>query len=332
MAQFVLAAPPRVGVGGRWHAIEEENRALASELQAWRGEAESAHGELATARREEQALQSQSAASEAVCEASNQELHDCQSEAAFLRQTLARGAEASADLQGQIFEVTGARSELAAECAALQRSLGKHEEQASQLQGLAARAELKASREESGRLEAEASRDCLRAELNIAEERLVKRGVHVDVLLQDKQRLWSQLSRARRSNCIETDSKDAPRTPKKGESAPIREHIASHSGHARPRSASSTPTKAPPKGSACSTPTKVPCRRSVNTTANSDSRPLALQDERCLELQRRVWQLEKALERERAGHEQARESLRIRGWRSDKSGSTDASTQVECGE
>lgn len=262
----------------------------------------------------------EAAAAEEANQSCRQELRDGQSEAAFLRRALEEGAEVNAGLQSRVFEISSAHDRLFAECAALQRGFRAEEEEASQLQILAARAELRASREEGGRLEAEARRDCLQVELSVAEGRLINRGTHVDLLLRDKERLWGQLARARRGTCTNDESKEPPSTPQKDDVATGRP--AGASGRVRPRSAA---------GSACSTPTKGPHRRSPSASAGNESKTPAPQEERCLELERQLWHTQRALERERAGHEQAREALRVRGWRADKPLSRDAARREEDG-
>merc|ERR1712224_149687 len=194
------------------------------------------------------------------------------------------------------------------------------QDEASQLHAVTARAELKASREEGGRLEAETSRDCLQVELNASEGRLVNRGAHVELLLRDKERLWGQLARARRRSANDDvkDTRrrpleDAPDTPEK---VAMPKRRSGYAGHTRPQSSGSRSSGTPSKGHA-------PRASSASNLQRACGQSL---DDRSLELERQLWHLQRALERERAGHEQAREALRIRCWRQ-KPGMEDAKQQ-----
>lgn len=298
--------------------MEEENRALVAELNAWRSEAARAQEASQAARHEECATQAEMKLVEESRRNAQNDAAELQSEVAFLRQTLSEAAAGSASLESRACDYGAARDRLSAELAMSQLSLSAQEGEASSFESIAARAELKASREEAGRLEAETSRDCIQAELNMAQGRLVNRGTHVDLLLRDKERLWGQLARARR-HTSKDDVKEAPETPKKAATA-AKIRPASASGRPRPHSAS---------GQSCVTPPKLSCRRSPSVSDTTDRRTAAPPpDEHCLELERQLWHLQRALARERAAHEQAREAMRINGWRS-KSVAVCASSQEE---
>merc|ERR1719190_253382 len=84
-------------------------------------------------------------------------------------------------------------------CTALRCELEAALTEMSRLRLQAANAEISGAREQSGRCEAEAHGKHLQAELAVVEARLTNRGTHVDLLLREKERLWSQLSRARQA-------------------------------------------------------------------------------------------------------------------------------------
>jgi chromosome segregation ATPase len=135
-----------VALGGRWHEIEKENRALALEVHAWQSEAASALKDRSAAQQEQLELQSEVASSQQACQASKAEIADLHGELAFLRQTLAEAAETSAGHECRIDEVGSLRDSLQSECAALRQNLSEEETEASKFQALAARAEVKAAR------------------------------------------------------------------------------------------------------------------------------------------------------------------------------------------
>lgn len=313
MAQLTLGGPPRIGVGGRWREIEEENRTLCLELRAWQSEAALAHEQTEAAVHEAAMMRLQATAAEQACQRTKDEAAHLCNELSFVREALSEAAIASATLESRACEAEDARQRLSAECSALQLRLCAHEEENFRMESISSKAELKASREESGRLDAETSRDSLKAELSVSEGRLVNRGTHVELLLRDKERLWGQLARARRSSTTKDSSKDPPETPKK---ATASSRSQPHAG-TRPCSAASPVCRTPPKG--------LP-RRSPSASSVGDRRPQMV-DEGRLELERQVWHLQRALERERQGHEQTREALRVRCWRSPKSESAEALQQ-----
>merc|ERR1719440_925506 len=127
MPQFTFAGPARVALGGRWHEIEEENRALGIELNAWRSEAARAQEASEAARSEQSELQSQRSLAEEAQHQSQGEVVELQSENAFLRRALGEAAEASAALECRADDLNTEHDRFFTEFAAMQQSLAMAE-------------------------------------------------------------------------------------------------------------------------------------------------------------------------------------------------------------
>jgi len=294
----------RVSLGGRWQEMEEKNVALRAELQACHGEAVQAELTLAAAESERRAAEKEADAS---CRRGNEcaeQVLQLQSEATFLSRALAEAAEDNARIECCAQEFARSHSTAADECSALRQRSEEAEAEMSSLRRLVSEFEGCASQEQAGRREAETRCDCLQAELSLAEARLTNRGTHVDLLLRDKERLWVQLERARRRGDGKGTKNDAmgERTKcesRNGPSTPVKSREVTTPGAATRRTAHNG-TGAHPGGS-------------QKLRSSSVTEVISKQDGRVADLERKIWHLQRALDKERAGHEQTREALLSRG-------------------
>lgn len=115
----------------------------------------------------------------------------------------------------------------------------------------------------------EAKHQLCHAELCTLESRYAKQGSHVQLLLRDKERLWSQLSRCRGSESKEQSKQDGPVEV-------VKKAVDPHRNQANRLRKSSI------------------SRKTYDQTNTLPS---------VTELERKLWHTQKALERERAAHE-----------------------------
>eukprot|EP00929_Paragymnodinium_shiwhaense_P040155 TRINITY_DN20987_c0_g1_i1.p1 TRINITY_DN20987_c0_g1~~TRINITY_DN20987_c0_g1_i1.p1 ORF type:complete len:341 (-),score=67.09 TRINITY_DN20987_c0_g1_i1:263-1231(-) len=304
-----------VALGGCWQELEERNSALRALLQTSESELALAESARAQAIQAEEHFERSEVAEHTRRHQVEEEAGQLRCEVLFLRTALSEasqaGEEATSKAQASSSHAVSLRDEFAESQAALEReSLA-----ASSLRGKLAAIECRASCEASALAEAVARSECLSAELQVAEARFCNRGTHVDLLLRDKTRLWSQLEKLRKKN---DSSNDAPARAVEEEKALRRRGTSrSSSTPATPdrRASSGVPGGDAPsplgesrssirRSQACATPSKT---RRPGAGYNTCGSQLEGQD--AMELQKRLWHLQKALDAERAAHEQTREKL-----------------------
>lgn len=199
---------------------------------------------------------------------------------------LAEALEAGRSAWTRIGELSERGEATSAECATLQSELSRSRAETSRFRGLAASWEVQAAQEHSWWTEAEASSSRLREDLAAAESRLANRGTHVELLLREKERLWSQLSTARRQPASGGEG---------GRARPCSPQVAQGSSDQAARA--SRPASA---GAGAGT-----------ASGSAATRPAELRRDRFAveDLERQLWHTRRALERERQSHEETREVL-----------------------
>eukprot|EP00928_Gymnodinium_smaydae_P051786 TRINITY_DN3540_c0_g1_i5.p1 TRINITY_DN3540_c0_g1~~TRINITY_DN3540_c0_g1_i5.p1 ORF type:complete len:338 (-),score=81.52 TRINITY_DN3540_c0_g1_i5:90-1103(-) len=329
-----------VALGGRWRLLEEENLALRAELETRNraiGLAESTaeHAQQGWRLAEAQAERRRAEAEAAVAEVAALRLQ-LSSETCKLEEA----AAAHGAMSQRADELNAAREALTSEGAQLRATLGNCESAAARFRSAAAGSELKLAREEGLRCEAEASGERLRAELNVAEGRLKNRGTHVELLLREKERLWGQLSRARKRgdatapgsassaappgtpprNAALSDSDVASSAGLRSCSTPAPRRAGAGGGYP-PGSpgAAGSPSGPGSPGASLGSPSPG-AAKAVRNSRGPASRgggscvSCAGGAGRCaaaMELERKAWHAQRALERERKSHEETRERLML---------------------
>lgn len=296
---MLCAAPPRVGVGGRWRVLEEENDELSLELQTLRNEVASTRQELQVAKCGFAASASDADALRGECHETTVEVCRLRGELASVSASLWETSEARVVANGRVDQLEVARTELTEECSSIQRSFEVLREETVQQRRILASSELRAANEGAGRCRAEADIERLRAEVEAAAFRLVNRGTHVDLLLREKERLWGQLSRERkrcepRAKVAEnTTAAGGTQTHAKKARAPPGSGV---EGGVRPASAGAQPRQGKGAGKMLKASHQL-------ATSNPAASSVA-------ELERRLWHTQRALDKERQSHEETRESLK----------------------
>jgi len=320
---------PRVAFGGRWNTLQEENSVLTAEIRASQEEVSWAGVELEAARRRNREVNDEATTLQSAFYESTLTSSMLTGELATMRCALGDASEAGAAAAQRAAERKYALEALESENMTLRSDIAVAQEAASRSELLAAAAEIRAAQERSGRHEAEACAENLTAKLSASEARLANRATHVDLLLRDKERLWAQLSRARRRSAGATVGEAGVSTSRirQGKLAADRDAVVnsqSPSGTSRLRYHGK--------------PTAVTMGQRTVLSASSASReaqkgsaaPPGGHEREVAELQRQLWHMRRALERERVSHEQTREALLLlRGGKGLGSTSTLVGTQVE---
>eukprot|EP00931_Biecheleriopsis_adriatica_P109394 TRINITY_DN83657_c0_g1_i1.p1 TRINITY_DN83657_c0_g1~~TRINITY_DN83657_c0_g1_i1.p1 ORF type:complete len:311 (-),score=79.28 TRINITY_DN83657_c0_g1_i1:70-1002(-) len=277
-------------VGGRWRKIEEENEVLQSELAESRRETavsatalRCAEAGLEAAARTEEKLRAElsAATADATC---------CGQSLAASRLAFDEVSEAVALANCRAAELAQARSILSEEAAQLHQALDRAQREACGARTALAASEQRISLERSCRGKAESRGEHLEAEVAVGQNRLVAARTHVELLLREKERLWGQLARSRRQGeGIETSSAS--------------------------RKASRPCSTGPPARSASQASLASPVKKGAPAVAVPSPKGTASGSPSAAELERKLWHTQKALERERASHENTRLALMgYQGW------------------
>jgi len=275
---MAISVPVTVAVGGRWQEIEDANHRLSRDLAVAEEDAISQKSALAKA---EAALQMAASRDSSLREA----LEAKAAEAEALRESLVLSAQALAETSAaasianeEVSQLTSSCSSFSFECQRLRQSLEESLAEASRTMTQLAARQQDLSLESSQKAEMAAKNLHLESELAMLQSRYTNQGTHVQLLLREKERLWTQLSRCRNT---------APRSPA--------QHV---EVGARPR-----PVNEGRKRSSSLTVKK----QVEGAAAVHDARALA-------DLERKLWHAQKALERERSQHEVTKSELEtVRG-------------------
>lgn len=278
-------ATPFVAVGGRWREIEEQNVAQARHLKELRSEAEVERAALQSSRMRVAELEALAAKFCLERDAEAAASQEFRAEIRILRTQLGDSCEQGSASQLQASELQAECVARLAEVTTLQEALEATRAEARSFRSQLAATAQRLALEQSSRNEANALVDRLKAELQAAEGRLINRGTHVELLLKEKERLWAQLMRARRVPEVKRgaagdSSTDGPAA--KPDAKPAKPRVSSVAVKAKPPEQQA-------EGVACAP-----------------------------DLERRLWHAMKALERERASHEQTHrllEELRLKSSR-----------------
>jgi len=293
---MALAQRPCVAVGGRWRRLEDENIALAAELRACRDEVAVAteksvlqECENRSVRAENGLLEGEFFTETVAAKDRRQEL--CVVELAFAE--TAKAAVHSAELAHE-YELSSAMLE--SHSGSIREQMEKMQTELLKVRHRAIDDHNQFVQEETKCSSAELCCESLRSELDSAELHLRNRGMHVDLLLRDKQRLWEQLAQIRRQSS-NTITQDQGR------------------GSAKGKTTSSTPTKSAGPGSHRRDPSAPSFRRPgatkvclPNQSQASNVKPTCM-TENSIDLERQNWHMRRALAREREAHEQTRQAL-----------------------
>ena len=186
-----------IAVGGRWREIEDENAQLRRDLVASQVLREQQEADLNKASEELEALKSEALDL-------RQQAQEKIEEAQGLCEALESSEKAREQLEKQKLEAACREEELVAtqealclEVKTLGQSLEEAKDLAKQLRAQLATKEQHLGLEMSLKKKAEAKNEILEVELSTMETRYGKQSTHVQLLLREKERLWSQLSRSR---------------------------------------------------------------------------------------------------------------------------------------
>eukprot|EP00438_Fugacium_kawagutii_P029708 Skav204893 [mRNA] locus=scaffold1926:43080:43751:+ [translate_table: standard] len=186
-----------IAVGGRWREIEEDNSKLRSRLADLEHQSLTQKDSLDHVSQKLEVTTSEMHALRMENMSKTAELHSL--EESFCAST-AEIAEMKATAEVSALTIRQMNSQQDASSAKIQSLRQELEEalqQACQLKVQIASKEQALALESSLRKKAEAKNQLYHAELCTLESRLAKQGTHVQLLLRDKERLWSQLSRCR---------------------------------------------------------------------------------------------------------------------------------------
>ena len=186
-----------IAVGGRWREIEDENAQLRRDLVDSRAQLEQQEAEL-------KASFSELEASRAEAFGLRRQEEESMVEAQRLCEALESSKKAREEVEAQNLEAARREEELLATKEALcleVKKLGQGLEEANdgafQLRAQLATKEQLLALETSLKKKAEAKNEMFHVELSTLESRYGKQSTHVQLLLREKERLWSQLSRSR---------------------------------------------------------------------------------------------------------------------------------------
>lgn len=185
------AANVAVALGGRWAVLEEERNAFAEALMASHESQTSLSEALLEAERGCSAAKH--AADSARFEAAGHALEVSELEVS-LRSTQrfeAAAAEQNEEWKAHSAALKSESERLAEEQASLSTELAASHSELRELRSALTRVDVERGHEKAGRLAAESRIEGLRAELGSSEARLANRGTHVELLLREKERLWS---------------------------------------------------------------------------------------------------------------------------------------------
>eukprot|EP00435_Cladocopium_sp_Y103_P044250 s1015_g12.t1 len=264
-----------IAVGGRWREIEDDNSDLRSKLaiseaqiSMQRSELEDASEKLRCATSEMDILQRENASKAEEMNALKDSLRASKAEIA----EMTISAEFSASMIGRMNSQQDASSE---QIESLRLELQERFHELGQFKSQLASKEQALQLELTLKKKAEAKHQLCHAELCTLESRYAKQGSHVQLLLRDKERLWSQLARCRGSERKEQSKQDEPVEA-------VKKVVDPHRNQANRLRKSST------------------SRKNYDQTNALPS---------VTELERKLWHTQKALERERAVHEATKAAL-----------------------
>lgn len=186
-----------IAVGGRWREIEDDNSKLRSKLADLEHQFLMQKNLLDHVSQKLEVATSETDALRMENMSKTDELHSL--EASFCASTaeiaeMKATAEVSASMICHMNSQQDASSE---KIQSLRQDLEEALREACQLKVHIASKEQALALESSLKKKAEAKSQLRHAELCTLESRLAKQGTHVQLLLRDKERLWSQLSRCR---------------------------------------------------------------------------------------------------------------------------------------
>jgi len=348
---MAVQRPCMIAVGGRWREIEEQNLQLGAALSELGAQAE---GDRRALHRAQAELEAEVGAASR----GREELHEVRAEArasaqevAALRRALAYQEEVAARAEALAEERQATIVCLGEACSEAERGRAAEADAANRCRARLAGRTVDLDQETRRSAEAAARSEALACELASTEERLSHRGTHVDRLLREKERLWSQLEQLRASTTTTIRSGGCEAAHKRP-TAPGRQPRTKTCGDAKARGrlqprAASAPRllrgQQPPAsagntqgcGQACSselrepgqaaaaspggppralTSSAAPARAAAAVAAAAacvaaSSPPAAVSATTVVDLERKLWQAHRALQRERGLHTQTNEEL-----------------------
>ena len=186
-----------IAVGGRWREIEDENSQLQHQLAASEARFSAQKSELDAVCEKLKLATSELERLEVSNMSKTAEMH-------LLEESLNASTEeigemrAAAEVSASTIQLQNSQQQAsAAEIEHLRRELEGELHQIGQMKSQLASKEQTLALESSLRRKAEARNELFHAEMCTLESRFAKQGTHVQLLLRDKERLWSQLSRTR---------------------------------------------------------------------------------------------------------------------------------------
>ena len=199
-----------IAVGGRWREIEDENSDLRSKLAAsealvsmQRSELEDAFEKLRCTASDMDILQRENASKTEEVNALKNSLRASTAEI----EEMTASAEVSASMIRDMNSEQDASSE---NIESLRLQLEERLHELGQFKSQLASKEQALQFESTLKQKAEAKHQLCHAELCTLESRYAKQGSHVQLLMRDKERLWSQLARCRGSESKEQSKQDGP--------------------------------------------------------------------------------------------------------------------------
>lgn len=199
-----------IAVGGRWREIEDDNSDLRSKLAAsealvsmQRSELEDAFEKLRCTASDMDILQRENASKTEEVNALKDSLRASTAEI----EEMTASAEVSASMIRDMNSEQDASSE---NIESLRLQLEERLHELGQFKSQLASKEQALQFESTLKQKAEAKHQLCHAELCTLESRYAKQGSHVQLLMRDKERLWSQLARCRGSESKEQSKQDGP--------------------------------------------------------------------------------------------------------------------------
>ncbi|CAE7207006.1 unnamed protein product [Symbiodinium necroappetens] len=201
---MAISAPVTVAVGGRWQEIEDANHRLSRDLALAEEDAVSHKLALAKAEASLRMADSRNSGLREALEAKAAEAEAFRESLVLSAQALAETSAAASIANEEVSQLTSSCSSSAFECQRLRESLEESLAEASRTMTQLAAKQQDLSLESSQKAEMAAKNLHLESELAMLQSRYSNQGTHVQLLLREKERLWTQLSRCRNA---------APRPP-----------------------------------------------------------------------------------------------------------------------
>lgn len=295
-----MTSPPQVLLGGRWKALEDQNAELSDSLKIQCQALHDVETRLKAALKKQTELEAEvqvaldrRAESERSLSQTRGELSEAQSKLSETNECLREAENDRSSLREQIACLNQVKTDLTS------KLLGA-ETQSEEIQRRLDLEESRLARECCLREEAEKRAKMLEQELSAAAATIEGKGKHVEMLLRDKERLWSQLTQLRRSNGNKTNTSQV--REKSNNSSVACESVKEKKEKAVSCSSGSSHisrARRPGSTGTCGRVRRAGYNGAGHQDGNSSSG----------DLERRIWQLERCLACERKNHEQTRALL-----------------------